>query len=466
MDRRDFLTSVGTGLGLLAASGLTRPAAMHAEGAAPASAPGESGAALEELRAALGELEASFRAGAWNLRSAQDAAEARRLVMFHLHHAIELWFEPSPERPAWKRFVTPEKKLLGDNPDAVYFATPVSADHRYRIWGNTAGATYTSFTVERGAAEGQNPTGLGATLNDSELEIAPDGTFELIASAAKPDEAGNWLRLDADAGSLTTRHYYERERSVAADPLHHIPLAIERLDVHEPPPPPSDASVAAGIRRVVSFLRTTVAPPRVDPAKLPPWVSIVPNRFPQPKRDDSNQGVGFAAKDNVYAMAPFALGPRSGARDPGPLPALSLRERGALESVHAHPRLPLSARLAEPRADEARARRELPDRARRAGPGRPELARHRGPPERLGLLALLAAGRRDRSARGESRRARRAVAQARRFARARSGFSSRYFQTCARGSATRASASRAGGAKSRALASHAARSAVVAAPKA
>jgi hypothetical protein len=229
-------------------------------------------------------------------------------VLFHLHHAIEVYFEPSPERPAWKRFVTPEKKLLGDNPDAIYYATPVSADHAYRIRGNTAGAVYTSFTVEIGGAGGGMPSRLGATLNDSELEIAPDGSYELVASAEKPPR-GNWLRLEPGASSLSTRHYYENETSIAADQLHHIPLAIDRLDLVGPPPVLTDASVAAGIRRVAGFLRTTVFPARRDPAQLPPWVSLTPNQFPQPKKDDSNQQVGFAAKDNVYSMSPFALAP-------------------------------------------------------------------------------------------------------------------------------------------------------------
>ncbi len=309
MDRREFLTGASTGLGLIAATEVFAPRAAHAtEDSLAADDGSESGAAMQELRAALGDLEASFASGAWNLRGPTDAAEARRFAMFHLHHAIEVWFEPSPERPAWKRFVTPEKKLLGDNPDAVYFTTPVSAAHSYRIRGNVAGATYTSFTVERGTIGAEGSAGIGATLNDGELEIGPDGGYEIIASATKP-ERGPWLRLDPSAESVTTRHYYEREQSIAADQLHHIPLAIDRLDVDAPPPPPSDASVAAGIRRVAKFLRQTVVPPRQDPAKLPPWVSIVPNQFPAPKLDASNLAVAGAAKDNVYSMAPFALAP-------------------------------------------------------------------------------------------------------------------------------------------------------------
>ncbi len=311
MDRRDFLTGSATGLGWLAAAEIFAPRSASAapEAAAAEAADGsESGAALLALRDALGELEASFATEEWGLRGPMDQAEARRLVMFHLHHAIEVYFEPSPERPAWKRFVTPEKKLLGDNPDAIYFATPVSAAHRYRIRGNTAGAIYTSFTVELGGDAGGNPSGLGATLNDAELEIAPDGSYEIVASAEKPAH-GNWLRLDPAASSLSTRHYYENATAIAADQLHHVPLAIDRLDLAEPPPPPSDASVAAGIRRVVRFLRTSVAPARRDPKLLPPWVSLVPNTFPQPKKDGSNTQVGFAAKDNVYSMAPFVLAP-------------------------------------------------------------------------------------------------------------------------------------------------------------
>lgn len=310
MDRREFLTTSASGLGLLAATDLLAPrGASAAPETARASGDGsESGAALEELRTALGELEASFATDAWGLRGPLDQAEARRLVMFHLQHGIEVYFEPSPERPAWKRFVTPEKKLLGDNPDAVYFTTPVSAAHSYRIRGNVAGATYTSFTVELGGPDGKNPSRLGATLNDGQLEIAPDGSYEIVASPEKPAR-GNWLRLEPEAGTLTTRHYYERETSVAADPFHHIPLAIDRLDLTEPPPPPSDATVAAGIRRVVNWLRTSVYPARRDPAQIPRWVSLVPNQFPQPKQDDSNTQVGLAAKDNVYSMAPFVLAP-------------------------------------------------------------------------------------------------------------------------------------------------------------
>ena len=42
----------------------------------------------------------------------------------------------------------------------------------------------------------------------------------------------------------------------------------------------------------------------------PPWVSRIPNQFVPPVKDDTNVAITYAAKDNVYIMAPFVLGPK------------------------------------------------------------------------------------------------------------------------------------------------------------
>ena len=296
MDRRDFLTgAAGAGLGALVWS-----AARPAAGADAASS--ESQQALAELIDAIRGFEELF-AKQFRLRTETDYAEARRAVLHHLHHGIEAWLESDPERPVFKRFVTPEKKMLGDNPDAVYFTTAIDPAHTYRIRGNLAGATYTSFTAELGTAGGHNASGLGATLNDTQFSADADGGYEVFASPEVHD--GNWLRLEPGAGSITTRHYYERELSIAKDRLHHVPITIDRVDDPGPAPPPSDASVAAGIRRVTTFLTTTLNP--TGPSSGLAWVSPVPNQFTNEQSDNSE--IGFAAVDNVYQMAPFVVRP-------------------------------------------------------------------------------------------------------------------------------------------------------------
>lgn len=263
----------------------------------------EAASALEELQKTLDDLEAELHTPAWNLQTPTDHAEAHRVLLHLMMHALQVWLEADPARPFFTSFIDRHKKMLGDNPDARYFTAVISDRHRYRIRGNLAGATYTSFTLELEAGTGN--AGLGATLNDTEFEADANGDYEIALSPEK--EPGNWMPLTKGAASITTRHYYERDLSINNDHLHHIPLTIENMDQVPPREPPSADSIAAGIRRVNRFIKGTMVPMNAD-ATLP-WVSRVPNQFNPIQVDDSNQGVTYAAKDNVYAMAPFLLKP-------------------------------------------------------------------------------------------------------------------------------------------------------------
>ena len=90
-------------------------------------------------------------------------------------------------------------------------------------------------------------------------------------------------------------------------PTRVVPLTIERIGADGPPPAPTDASVAAGIRRVANFVRgnTVERPPRGE-QKLPSFVSIVPNVFPQPVVPGD---LGLAAFDAAYCSASYVLAP-------------------------------------------------------------------------------------------------------------------------------------------------------------
>lgn len=259
--------------------------------------------ALAELQQALDELEIAFASPAWNLRTPQDYAEARRVLLHTLMHGLQCWLEADPARPFFVPFINQHKKLLGDNPDARYFSAVIDDQHSYRIRGNLAGATYTSFTLELGA--GTDGDGIGSTLNDTQFKADENGDYEIIISAEKVD--GNWLPMTKGASSLTTRHYYERKESINNDRLHHIPIDIQNLAQVPPRATPNDTDIAAGIRRVTTFVKGNVITMSND--NSPSWVSRVPNQFVPPKKDDSHDAITYAARDNVYSMAPFVLGP-------------------------------------------------------------------------------------------------------------------------------------------------------------
>ncbi len=301
MERRDLLKGAVAGSLAVTALNMLAPR-VNAASAGGATGP-QAEQALAKLLATLDELDANFAKPEWRLRGAQDFAEARRMLLHTLLHGLQVWLEADPERPFFTPFINSHKKLLGDNPDARYHSAVIDDRHRYRIFGNLADATYTSFTIELGV--GDESKGVGSTLNDTQFTADADGNYEIVLS---PDRVeGNWMQLPKGAASVTTRHYYELRISIGNDPLHHIPIAIENLDDPGPRAAPADAELAAGIRRVTEFMRRNVI--RLDTSNSPAWVSRVPNQFPRPQRDDSNENIAYAAVDNVYSMAPFVLRP-------------------------------------------------------------------------------------------------------------------------------------------------------------
>ena len=269
----------------------------------------QSRRALHELIDLLREADERWVSPEWNLHTPDDAANAHRALMHMLQWGLVGLFERDPAAPRFHRIVSPDRKVLGDNPDAVYFDAPVSADHAYRVTGETKGAAYVSVTVEAGEAWGSMDNQVVGVLNDAGFDIDADGRFEILLGG-EPRER-NWMGLPERSGSISTRHYFEEPAQAAADPDKVPVMRIEVVDSEgkpaAPPPRPSDDTVAAGIRRVAALVRElTVDRPPTGQSEPRTWISRVPNVFPPPDRPGD---LGLAAFDAAYAMAPFVLGP-------------------------------------------------------------------------------------------------------------------------------------------------------------
>ena len=266
----------------------------------------ESRRALHELLETLREVDERWASPEWNLHSADDIVGAHRALMHYLQWGLVGLFERNPAAPRFHRIVDPDRKLLGDNPDAIYFDAPVSTGHTYRVTGETKGAAYVSITVESGAAWGSMDNQVVGVLNDTSFDIDAEGRFEILLGGEPQDR--NWLALPSESGSISTRHYFEDATHAAADPERVPAMRIEVIgDSPTPPPRPSDATVAAGIRRVAGLVRElTVDRPPTGQSQPRSWISRVPNEFPPPGKPGD---LGLAAFDAAYAMAPFLIGP-------------------------------------------------------------------------------------------------------------------------------------------------------------
>jgi hypothetical protein len=265
----------------------------------------ESRRAMRELIALLEEIDDRYLGDEWGAPTFGDLADGYRSVANMIEGGFVLAFESDPERPFFRRIVSRTRKMLGDNPDAIYYTAPVRSDLSYRVTGNTAGSVYLSFTVEVGSAEGGYSNETAGVLRDRDFDVAGDGSFELFFGG--PARERNWLALADGASELIVRCYFEEAEPAAADVNRIVPLTIELLEPVGPPPTWDDERVAAGLRRAANFVRSrTLGQPKPGERVQPSWVSETPNEFPKPELPGT---FAFAATDAAYSMAPYVLGP-------------------------------------------------------------------------------------------------------------------------------------------------------------
>jgi Protein of unknown function (DUF1214) len=268
----------------------------------------ESRAAYDELLATLRTVGDRFAGADWGLTDPVDVAEGLRVVTHLLAIGLETQFEGDAAHSLFRAIVTPWRKALGDNADARYHDAPVHPAGTYRVRGRMAGAVYVSFTVEAGGVDGAFPSGTAGSLNDSGFDVADDGSFEITVGGRA--RARGWLALPPDASRITVRHYWEGVRSPHVPPVPDLGLTIELVGGDVPPTPaaPTDASVAAALRRMATFVRSRTVDtiPKPGEGDAPPFVSRVPHAFPPPVHPGAH---ALAAADAAYSLAPYLLGP-------------------------------------------------------------------------------------------------------------------------------------------------------------
>ncbi len=102
----------------------------------------------------------------------------------------------------------------GDNPDNLYQHAAIDGGRTYRVKGTRG--TVVDFILSASAAgpmeapatkeRTQKKNQVFHELTSGDLEIAEDGTFELVISPH--EHQGNWLKTSAETGFLTIRQYF------------------------------------------------------------------------------------------------------------------------------------------------------------------------------------------------------------------------------------------------------------------
>jgi uncharacterized protein DUF1214 len=172
------------------------------------------------------------------------ARQAALALVEHLEHS-------DPRAPAFHRYEAPWSQWGAPNPDNVYLRTAIDPSATYVVRGDVRGVREILISLMEGDMH-LDEYGVFAERALPELDVAPDGTLELVIS---PDEhPGNWLPTDPRARILTIRQYqFDWEHDGVAS------FSIERLDTRGvPAPEPSPADVAAAIDRATHWVERSL----------------------------------------------------------------------------------------------------------------------------------------------------------------------------------------------------------------
>ena len=116
-----------------------------------------------------------------------DIAEGHKYLTHLLRTGLETLLEQDSDRPSFRKLVAADRKILGDNPDAIYYASPLlDRERAYLVRGRVTSEDYFSLTVYHTDCEGCFFKDTIADLNHFQLKLGPDRSFEVLVSNSAP----------------------------------------------------------------------------------------------------------------------------------------------------------------------------------------------------------------------------------------------------------------------------------------
>jgi hypothetical protein len=230
--------------------------------------------------------------------SPRDRAEGYRYLTRLLAAGIVTCVaQADPDQPRFARMVDYDMRWGLDCPDCLYLYAAVRADAAYRIYGSRGSANHIDIQVNYGhfASGDISEWGTISSCNGFDLDIAPDGTFELLLSSEP--QPGAWLRLDDNAEFVLVRQYFnDWDHERPAD------LFIERVGgARERPPAPGD--IAGRLDRLCYWLQRGG---RLWEKMSRDALGLAPNSLNVFLPRDSDQRAGLAGQ--AYGIGNFQCG--------------------------------------------------------------------------------------------------------------------------------------------------------------
>jgi hypothetical protein len=201
-----------------------------------------------------------------------------------------------PDFPSFYRHNDDVNQWGGPNVDNTYLRARIRGDSSYRILGNVSTLENVIISVQNGDMH-EGRFGVAGDLDRSQLQLAPDGSVELILSPDPPQAGRNWLQLPPDADHVAIRQYI-------ADWEHQAPaeFTIQKLgNEGRAPAPLAPARVARGLAAAAQWVESSI----------PYWNDWLREsvRDVPPNKVVAAKSVPGGSSDIAYGFGRFELAP-------------------------------------------------------------------------------------------------------------------------------------------------------------
>jgi hypothetical protein len=207
--------------------------------------------AWDDFIRAQQETIALFRASPF-FEDDQERAEAYRGALYALVGSIRGGALVDPDHPRFVRAVDWSSKSGLDNPDNNYYTAIIRDDADYRISGarGTSRNLVFQLLVGQPGVRGAGTSTNVSVLYDHDMQVADDGSFEIIVSRSAPASGVNWLPNGDGAQTLLVRFTHSDWEAEAAGELR-----IEEIGAEgESAAPLTPTQMALGLREAAVSL--------------------------------------------------------------------------------------------------------------------------------------------------------------------------------------------------------------------
>lgn len=143
-----------------------------------------------------------------HIRTEQDLLEGYRYLAGGILATTHAAWATERSHPTFISGTGPHMKMGLDNPDTLYFGARINDDVEYVVTGRRGTTADLSFQVLSGNYTAAHVPGSVTAFDDREIDIAPDGSFEVRFG---PDESAgrrNYFTLAPGSSQLVVREVY------------------------------------------------------------------------------------------------------------------------------------------------------------------------------------------------------------------------------------------------------------------